>query len=157
MAASQTGNLKKAGRPVSGARMAALEQTVKTLLQMMAGAGSAKAQKAITAMADGDEMTISQAIGSEFQKAMTPLAGAVLNINDRLLKIEAQPTSGGPVLRIVDKVIGRAREAPQEKPQPTALVKAQIDNLWRQLNTEVNPQQRAQYQAQYDALKAQYQ
>lgn len=158
VAAAKAGNLKKAGRPVSGARMAALEQTVKTLLQMMAGAGSAKAQKAITAMADGDEMSISQAIGTEFAKAVNPLAGALLNINDRLLKIEAQPLPGGPLIRqpVTKTIIGQAPIA-ESKPALTPLVRQQLDNLQRMARTAASPHFAKLYDDQYQALKTQYQ
>lgn len=158
LAAAKPGNLRKAGRPISGARLASLEQTVKTLLQMMAGAGSAKAQKAISAMADGDEMAMSaKSIGDELAKAMTPLAQALLNVNDRLIKIEAQPAPGGPVLRPVPKTIAGQKAAEVVKPAMPGIVKAQLDDLLRKSHTDANPTLRLEYKRRYDELAAQYQ
>lgn len=156
--AAKTGTLRKAGRALSSANLAAMENTVKTLLAMMASAGSAKAQKAITAMSDGDDVSMAAAIGAEFQKAVTPLAGAILNVNDRLLKIEAQPALGGPVLRIVDKKIaGQGGTVSTEKPPITALIKSTLDNLHHLARTAATPGMRQDYQKQYDELRAQYQ
>lgn len=155
---AKTGTLRKAGAAVSAARMASLEQTVKTLLQMMAGAGSAKAQKAIAAMADGDETTMAAAIGAELTKAVTPLASAILNVNERLLKIEQLPAPGGPVLRQVEKALaGQKPPSTSEKPALTPLIKAQLDNLQRLANTDPNAALRADYQKRYEALRAEYQ
>jgi len=157
MQSARPGNLKKAGRPVSGARMAALEQTVKTLLQMMAGAGSVKAQKAITAMADGDEMSMAQAIGAEFTKAVNPLAGAVLNLNDRLQKIEAQPMPGGPVIRqTTPKQIAGQKEAADTKPAMSVLVREQLNDLQRKARTATNTHMAKLYDDQFALIKAQY-
>jgi HK97 family phage prohead protease len=155
--ATKTGTLKKAGRKFSGANLAAMENTVKTLLQMMATAGSTKAQKAMIAMADGDELSMTQAIGAEFTKAVTPIAGAVLNINDRLAKIEAQPLPGGPVIRapIQKQISGQAAPA-ESKPVMSVLVRQQLDNLQRMARTAANPSLAKLYDDQYTLLKAEY-
>lgn len=155
LAAAKTTNLRKAGRTFSSANLAAMENTVKTLLSMMAAAGSQKAQKAITAMADGDEMSMTAAIGAEFTKAMTPIAQAVLNVNERLLKIEGQPAPGGPALRRVEKTI--AGQPANQKPAATALIKAQLDSLHHLARTSATIGMREDYQRQYEALAAQYQ
>lgn len=151
---AKTGNLRKAGRSLSGANLAAMENTVKTLLAMMASAGSAKAQKAITAMSDGDEMSVASAIGAEFTKAVQPLAQAVLAINDRLDRV---PTPGGPMLRQVEKVITGQKPPANQKPEATALVKAQLANLQHLARTSATTGMRQDYQKQYDELLAQYQ
>lgn len=159
LASAKATDLRKAGKAISSSRLASLEQTAKTLLQMMAGAGHTKAQKALAAMVDmgaGDD--VAAAIGAEFQKAVNPLAQALLNVNDRLLKIEAQPAPGGPVLRLVDKVIAGGRGAPPpEKPQITTLIKAQLDSLSHLARTAATSGMRADYQKQHDDLRAQYQ
>jgi hypothetical protein len=155
---AKTGTLRKAGRKFSGANLAAMENTVKTLLQMMASAGSTKAQKAITAMADGDEMAIAQTIGAEFTKAVTPIAGAVLNINDRLTAIERQPAAGGPVIRQpVQKAITGQTPAADQKPAMSTLVREQLNNLQRMARTAASPHLAKLYDDQYIQLKAQYQ
>lgn len=153
-ASAKASTLRKAGRALSGANLSAMENTVKTLLQMMATAGSAKAQKAISAMADGDEVAMS--IGAELTKALNPIAQAVLNVNDRLIKIEAQPAPGGPVLRIVEKVITGQKPANQ-KPVATPMIKAQIGNLYHLARTAATIGMREDYLKQYEALAAQYQ
>lgn len=155
-AAAKTKTLRKAGRALSSANLAAMENTVKTLLQMMASAGSTKAQKAITAMSDGDDVSMAAAIGAEFTKAVTPIASAVLNVNERLLRIEGQPAPGGPVLRRVEKTITGQQPANQ-KPQATTLIKAQLDNLHHLARTSATIGMRADYQRQYEELAAQYQ
>jgi hypothetical protein len=157
-AAAKAKTLRKAGRTFSANNLSAMENTVKTLLGMMAAAGSTKAQKAISAMADeGDDTTMAAAIGAEFTKAMTPIAQAVLNVNDRLLRIEAQPAPGGPVLRSVEKLISGQKPANGEKPQPSMLVKAQLDNLHHLSRNAATIGMRQEYQQQYEALRAQYQ
>lgn len=157
---AKTSNVRKAGRVLNAANLTAMENTVKALLQMMAGAGSAKAQKAMAAMADdagGDVAMIAKTIGGEVEKALAPLAAGILSINDRLLTVERQPAAGGPVLRPVQKVIAGQKQADGEKPPTTSIVKAQLDELLRKANTAVSGSLRQQYQQQYDALKAQYQ
>lgn len=157
---AKPGNLKKAGRVMNAANLAAMENTVKTLLQMMAAAGSTKAQKAIGAMADDgpSDATMAQAIGAEFTKAVTPIAQAVLSLHSDVEALKRQPAGGGPVLRpaLTKQITGQKPADAAEKPQASALVKAQLDDLWRKLNTEPSPGLRNQYRAQYDSLKAQY-
>lgn len=154
---AKAANLKKAGKAVSGNRMAALEQTVKTLLTMMAGAGSSKAQKAILAMSDGDEMNMSaKTIGAEFTKAVEPLAQALLNVNDRLIKIEALPAPGGPQLRVVPKQIAGQKTADVAKTAMPSIIKAQLDDLRRKAHTDPNPTLRLEYQKRHDELAATY-
>jgi prohead serine protease len=156
MLASATATLRKAGRKLSGANLAAMENTVKTLLQMMATAGSVKAQKAITAMADGDEMTVAAAISAEFTKAITPIAQAVLVLNERFDRL---PTAGGPVVRApIQKVItGQPPAATETKPAMPNIIKAQLDDLHRRASTDPNPANRAAYQQRYEALRSEYQ
>jgi hypothetical protein len=156
--AARLAGLRKAGRKFSGANLAAMENTVKTLLQMMATAGSTKAQKAMIAMADGDEMSMTAAIGAEFTKAVTPIAGAVLNINDRLTAIERQPAAGGPVIRApIQKQITGQTPPTDTKPAMSVLVREQLNNLQRMARTAANPSLAKLYDDQYTLLKAQYQ
>lgn len=159
-AAAASGNLQKAGRVFNTKNLIAMENTVKTLLQMMAGAGSSKAQKAIAAMADGDEMSMSaKAIGGELEKVLTPLAAGVLNINDRLTAIEKQPMPGGPIVRpgVVTKVIAGQTPAQETKPAMPGIIKAQLDDLQRKARTDPNPAFRTLYQSQVDDIRKDYQ
>jgi hypothetical protein len=159
-AAARATTLKKAGRALSQANLTSMENTVKTLLQMMAAAGSTKAQKAIAAMSEGEMsegQAMAAAIGSEFQKGLEPLAAALLNLNDRLTVIERTPMPGGPMIRPVPKQIGSSPERqPAQKPQPSVLIKQQLDDLSRKARTDPNPTFRQEYQRQYDALREQY-
>jgi HK97 family phage prohead protease len=157
-AGAKIGNLRKAGRALSSANLAGMENTVKTLLQMMAAAGSAKAQKAIAAMADGDEMAMSaKTIGSEFTKAMEPVAAALLNLNDRLSVVERQPAPGGPILRpIAKQIVGQPPSSAAGKPQASQLMREQMDDLLRKANTAPNLALRDQLLKQHAALREQY-
>jgi hypothetical protein len=157
LAVSTASTIRKAGRKLSGANLTAMENTVKTLLQMMATAGSVKAQKAITAMADGDELTVAASIGAEFTKAVTPIAQAVLSLNERLTTIERLPAAGGPMLRQTQKQITGQAPPASEKPVLTSFIKAQLDGLLHRANTDPNMASRLAYKQQYDSLRAQYQ
>ncbi len=153
--------IRKAGRALSSANLAAMENTVKTLLQMMASAGSEKAQKAIAAMADdtggGDVAMVAKTIGGEVEKALAPLAAGILAINDRLITVERQPVPGGPMLRGVEKIITGQQPAQGQKPLMPGIIKTQLDDLLRKANTDPNPTLRQQYRQQHDALRAEYQ
>lgn len=150
--------LRKAGKAISGARLASLEQTAKTLLQMMAGAGHEKAAKALSAWdaGAGDVQMSAKVIGSELAKALEPLAQATLNLNERLLKVEALPAPGGPALRPVTKQIAGQQVVVPAKPPVTPFVKAQLDELNRKAHTAISAQQREEYAKQHAALAAQY-
>jgi hypothetical protein len=148
--------LKKAGRTFSAANLAAMENTVKTLLQMMAGAGNAKAQKAMAAYQADDTPDMTMAIGAEFTKAMTPIAQALLNVNDRLSKVEALPAAGGPMLRPVPKQIAGQPTIPAAKPAMPNIIKSQLDDLQRRAHTDPNPTLRLEYQKRHDELAATY-
>jgi hypothetical protein len=159
-AAAAAGDLAKAGRMLNTKNLAAMENTVKTLLQMMATAGSTKAQKAIAAMADGDEMAMSaKAIGSELEKVLQPFAVGILNINDRLTQVERQPMPGGPVLRpgAVAKVIAGQDPPANTKPVMPGIIKLQLDDLARKARVDPNPTFQRLYQAQIEDIRKQYQ
>lgn len=158
-ASAKTGNFKKAGRVFNAANLAAMENTVKTLLQMMAAAGSTKAQKAIGAMTDdADDATMAAAIGAEFTKAVTPIAQAVLSLHSDVEALKRQPVAGGPVLRpaLAKQISGQAPPV-ETKPAMPAIIKAQLADLLRKAHTDPNPSFRQAYQAQHDTLRSQYQ
>lgn len=158
------GTVLKAGRAISGGRMAALKTAAKALMQMAADAGDeecAAAMKAFGAGApaadSGDQMEMAvKVLTSELEKVLNPVAVVLTHIDSRLTKIEATPVAGGPVLRPVTKQIGTQTPAQPEKPAMTPLIKAQIADLWQKAHTDNNPTRRADYLKQHNDLKAQY-
>lgn len=153
---AKTGDLRKGGRIRTTKRLGGVEALAKSLLQLAADMGSAWAAKMIQAGA-AEPADIAQSIGAEFTKAITPIASAVLNVNDRLLAIERQPAPGGPVLRTVEKRLASQQQPASDKPAITTLVKGQLDNLSHLARTAATPGMRQEYQRQHDELRAQYQ
>lgn len=161
--------LAKVGRPVSGARMSAMQQVVKSLLDLLANAGDAQAGAALKAYggmaapdaaADADPamdpMKVAAQMGEALGRVLQP---ALAKIDERLTKIEAQPAPGGPVLRVADKRI--AGQQPLSEPAktllvPSGLVKAALDNLRQLANSDPNPAMRADYLKQYQELARPY-
>lgn len=159
--AAKPGNLRKAGRTFSGGNISAMHNVVKTLLQLMAGAGDAIAQKAMSAYA-GDSGEGDIAMASKVAAAILPqfetLAKGLLIIHDRLSTVEAQPVPGGPVIRSVQKVI--AGQAPAAttvtKPAAPGYIRESLEDLLRKANTAASPAQRDQLLKQHDRLREQY-
>jgi len=155
VAQGATATLKKGTRIRTTKRVGGVEALAKSLLQLAADMGSAWAAK-VMQMASSQPTDVAAAIGAEFTKAITPIAGAVLNINDRMITLERQPAPGGPALRRVEKVIA-GQQTVTEKPAITALVKMQLDSLSHLARTAATPGMRDDYKRQHDALQAQYQ
>ena len=81
----------------------------------------------------------------------------MLNINDRLLKIEAQPAAGGPIIRQpIQKQISGQTPPAEQKPAMSHLVREQLGNLQRMARTAANPTLAKQYDDQYQLIKMQY-
>ncbi len=154
---ASVGNLHKAGGRIrTASRVGGVEALAKSLLQLAATMGSSWAAKLIK-MAEAEPQDMAQAIGAEFTKAVNPLAGAVLNLNDRLQKIEAQPMPGGPLLRSpAPKQIAGQTPPTETKPPITPLVREQLSNLQRMARTAPNPVLAKQYDDQFALIKAQY-
>lgn len=148
--AAKTSTLRKAGRAISGTRLASLEQTAKALLQMMAGAGHERAAKALSAWDDGaaGEGAIAAAIGAELTKVLSPVGQALLNINGRLEHLERLPAPGGPALRRVEKTL-----TGQSPPTKTEL-ETELESLQKLAETTIDPLQRTALRERMAYLQA---
>ncbi len=138
--AEKGGNVKKAGRAISGGRMAALKTAAKALMQMAADAGDdecAAAMKSFGAgmAADaGDQVELTaKALGAEITKAMNPIADVILKLHSDVEALKKQPASGGPALRAVNKSIG-TDQGGGDPPKPDAIVE-----LRKVLETTTDP------------------
>lgn len=150
--------VRKAGRAISNDRMAAMEQVVKTLLEMMSGAGNAKAAAAFKAYS-ADPIAQGELAG-DLAKAVKPqfevLTATLTKLDARLANIERQPAPGGPALRPVDKTLpgqgGNGND--QALMRKNKLEKTVIPNLRRQYEIETNQSTKAGYLDQLKQAEA---
>ena len=88
---------------------------------------------------------------AQLEKTLGTLTKTLTAIDTRLQRIEAQPRSGGPVLRAVDKTIaGQAAPADPEREQK----QQRLSDLRKAAAVEPDPLRRAQYQRDVLSLEA---
>lgn len=146
--------MQKAGRAISTDRMSAMKSVVKTLLQLMADAGDAEAQKAVAAygksasVAEDGSAKMAAATGDALAKVLAPqfeaLTKTLADQGDRLANLERQPAAGGPVLRPIAKVIA-GQDPAQQARQSTG---PDLVELRKKAATEPDPVKRAEYSRQ---------
>ena len=138
--AAKPTTLRKAGRAISSGRMGAMHTVVKTLLQLMADAGDAQAQKAVVAYgggavgsANGDALAqMAKTIGDVLAPTLDTIAKAIVQQQGEIEQLKKQPASGGPQLRSVAKLLGT------QQPEP-APAEREADILKRAIDDEPNP------------------
>lgn len=156
--------LKKAGRMLNGSNMAAMQNTVKAMLQMLATAGdpiASKCMKLYMPADDGGDAAPMKAAAAELQKAVAPiadLAKALIGLDERLKRVEGQPADGGPVLRRVEKALtpNPTTPAPATPAGPSAFEKGQMETLRHQAMTARTAEDRAYYLGKLDELNRKY-
>lgn len=156
IAMSARANLKKAGRKIAASRMAIMKQAAMAYLKVLAEAGDTDSAKMLKAIESPGGLMDGKALIAELQKSMNaPLetvAKAVLNLHERMSKVEAQPAPGGPVARFAGQPVAKSLG---NQPGARAAVEADpsaIEALRRRYLLEGDPSLKAQYQAQLKAL-----
>lgn len=155
MAMAAKAQITKAGRKIAGSRMAIMKQAVMAYLKVLADAGEPDSMKMLKAVeGDSGGLMDTKALISEIKKAMPleTLAQALINLDERTKRLEAQPAPGGPVARFAGQPVTKAMGGVISKGADTNANAATIANLKRMILLEGNPTLQAQYQQQLKAL-----
>jgi hypothetical protein len=162
IAMSAQAQLQKGGKTFSRRNSTSTHKVIQSLARMLADAGDETAVKVVAAYGAEEPAAAPAQVdkgeqAGDLAKALAPQLGditkAIGTLGERLDRIERQPTDGGPVLRQVDKTIVGQAPAEPAAPNPSNLLKGQLDQLDRLAKTATTQAARDDYRRQADDLR----
>lgn len=152
--------VKKAGRKISGARMAVFKKSAMDLLKILAEAGDADADAMLKALGSASQERAYKAVSADLRKMLQPVAEAILAqretlaaVQQQVAAIAQQPVSGGPAMRYAGQPVAKALSTQPAPAQPAKKADdPYVTQLRRLVATETHPGRRAQYEAELQKL-----